>query len=165
MDFEASRLISPPNFGGGGGSCCPPMVVVALGEPGVPVICGAWGSSDACCALAGSTRSHTKAARLARATPLRGRKNSHFIASLRDIQTDTHRIPRHDEHCRAWASGHIRQRLFFGMDPGGARCFFARRRTEVCRSRSPGTQGIKQTGAAGLLGPIGDRPPAPVAVR
>jgi hypothetical protein len=32
-------LITPPNFGSGGGSCFPLIVVVALGEPGVPVIC------------------------------------------------------------------------------------------------------------------------------
>jgi hypothetical protein len=34
-------LITPPNVGSGGGSCLPVMVVVALGEPGVPVICWA----------------------------------------------------------------------------------------------------------------------------
>jgi hypothetical protein len=33
--------ITPPNFSGGGGSSFPLMVVVALGEPGVPVICWA----------------------------------------------------------------------------------------------------------------------------
>src|SRR5271157_6056053 len=32
-------LMTPPNFGGGGGSCFPSIVVVALGEPGVPVVC------------------------------------------------------------------------------------------------------------------------------
>jgi len=35
----ASSLITPPNCGGGGGSCFPSMVMVALGDPGVPVIC------------------------------------------------------------------------------------------------------------------------------
>ena len=39
FDCRASFLISPPNFAGGAGSCFPSMVVVALGEPGVPVIC------------------------------------------------------------------------------------------------------------------------------
>ena len=34
-------MITPPNFGSGGGSCLPSMVVVALGEPGVPVVCWA----------------------------------------------------------------------------------------------------------------------------
>src|SRR5271154_6725208 len=37
----ALSLITPPNFDGGGGSCLPSIVVVALGEPGVPVICWA----------------------------------------------------------------------------------------------------------------------------
>ena len=35
----ASSLITPPNLDGGAGSCFPSIVVVALGEPGVPVIC------------------------------------------------------------------------------------------------------------------------------
>src|SRR5262249_44284336 len=39
FDSLASSLITPPNFGGSGGSCLPSIVVVALGEPGVPVIC------------------------------------------------------------------------------------------------------------------------------
>src|SRR5437660_4624449 len=41
-------LITPPNFGGSGGSCLPSIVVVALGEPGVPVICwaNACGAND-----------------------------------------------------------------------------------------------------------------------
>src|SRR5207249_10267226 len=39
FDWRASFLITPPNFGSGGGSCLPLMVVVALGEPGVPVVC------------------------------------------------------------------------------------------------------------------------------
>src|SRR5450432_3575758 len=34
-------LITPPNFVGGGGSCLPSIVMVALGEPGVPLICWA----------------------------------------------------------------------------------------------------------------------------
>src|SRR5450631_1421674 len=39
--FESLALcwITPPNFSGGGGSCLPSMVIVALGEPGVPLIC------------------------------------------------------------------------------------------------------------------------------
>jgi hypothetical protein len=31
--------MTPPNSGGGAGSWLPGIVVVALGEPGVPVIC------------------------------------------------------------------------------------------------------------------------------
>src|SRR6266481_3560060 len=41
LESFASSLISPPNFGGSGGSCFPSSVIVALGEPGVPVICWA----------------------------------------------------------------------------------------------------------------------------
>ena len=33
--------MTPPNFGSGAGNCLLLMVVVALGEPGVPVICWA----------------------------------------------------------------------------------------------------------------------------
>src|SRR5205809_2858324 len=48
LESFASSLISPPNFGGSGGSCLPSSVIVALGEPGVPVICwaNAPGASD-----------------------------------------------------------------------------------------------------------------------
>ncbi len=42
LESAAVSLITPPNFGSGGGSCLPSMVMVALGEPGVPVICWAW---------------------------------------------------------------------------------------------------------------------------
>src|SRR4029453_2628175 len=42
FDCSAPSLITPPNVGSGGGSCFPLMVVVALGEPGVPVICWAY---------------------------------------------------------------------------------------------------------------------------
>src|SRR5690242_9727404 len=41
VDSGAVCLITPPNLGGGGGSCSPLIVLVALGEPGVPVICSA----------------------------------------------------------------------------------------------------------------------------
>src|SRR6201995_3163373 len=41
FDWSACKLISPPNFGGGGGRYFPSIVVVALGEPGVPVVCWA----------------------------------------------------------------------------------------------------------------------------
>ena len=41
LDWVALRLITPPNYGGWGGRYAPLMVVVALGEPGVPVICWA----------------------------------------------------------------------------------------------------------------------------
>src|SRR5213594_3720649 len=39
LDFKASFVITPPNFGSGAGSCFPLIVVVAPGEPGVPVVC------------------------------------------------------------------------------------------------------------------------------
>src|SRR5258707_8307292 len=39
LESLALSLITPANFGGGAGSCSPLMVVVALGEPGVPVVC------------------------------------------------------------------------------------------------------------------------------
>jgi hypothetical protein len=39
LESLASKLIVPPNFGGGGGRYLPSIVVVALGEPGVPVLC------------------------------------------------------------------------------------------------------------------------------
>src|SRR5262245_19378099 len=39
FDLIASRSIVPPNFCGGAVICAPSIVVVALGEPGVPVIC------------------------------------------------------------------------------------------------------------------------------
>ena len=41
LESLALSLITPPNGSGGGGSCFPSMVTVALGEPGVPVICWA----------------------------------------------------------------------------------------------------------------------------
>src|SRR6476620_9204278 len=39
LESLAVSLITPPNFGGSGGSCLPSSVIVALGVPGVPVIC------------------------------------------------------------------------------------------------------------------------------
>src|SRR6516165_3617359 len=54
VDCAALRSILPSNFCGGGGSWLPSMVVVALGEPGVPVIC---------CALA-ITTGNTSSAQL-----------------------------------------------------------------------------------------------------
>src|SRR5664279_913890 len=39
VDSEAFIFITPPNFGAGSGSRFPLMVIVALGEPGVPLIC------------------------------------------------------------------------------------------------------------------------------
>src|SRR5438034_7014940 len=47
FDSVAFSLITPPNFGSGGGSCLPLMVVVALGEPGVPVVCTCARAEDA----------------------------------------------------------------------------------------------------------------------
>src|ERR1700675_3307775 len=41
LESFASSLITPPNFGGSGGSSLPSSVIVALGVPGVPVICWA----------------------------------------------------------------------------------------------------------------------------
>src|ERR1700722_12476074 len=46
LESFAVSLITPPNFGGAGGSCFPSIVVVALGEPGVPVICCAFASNE-----------------------------------------------------------------------------------------------------------------------
>src|SRR5216110_1066873 len=54
FDSVAFSLIMPPNFGSGAGSCFPLMVVVALGEPGVPVVC--------ICALAKGATAMTAAA-------------------------------------------------------------------------------------------------------
>src|SRR4029450_12283169 len=47
LESVAVSLITPPNFGSGGGSCFPSMVVVALGEPGVPVVCNCAGAEGA----------------------------------------------------------------------------------------------------------------------
>ena len=41
VEFRASSLITPPNFGAGGGNCLPLIVVVAPGEPSLPVTCWA----------------------------------------------------------------------------------------------------------------------------
>src|SRR5450755_1890513 len=41
LESLALSLITPPNLVGGGGSCLPSIVIVALGEPGVPLICWA----------------------------------------------------------------------------------------------------------------------------
>src|SRR5574337_634512 len=41
LDCSAPCLITPPKAGSGAGSRVPGIVVVALGEPGVPVTCGA----------------------------------------------------------------------------------------------------------------------------
>src|SRR5215467_12533951 len=57
FDCAAFRLITPSNFCGGGGSCSPLIVVVAVGEPGVPVICPGLLLAAGCCAIArGNTR-------------------------------------------------------------------------------------------------------------
>src|SRR4029453_534835 len=52
LESTALSLITPPNFGSGGGSCLPSMVVVALGEPGVPVVCTCAGAEDAAAMMA-----------------------------------------------------------------------------------------------------------------
>ena len=49
MDWVALSLMTPLNLGGGAGSWLPGIVVVALGEPGVPVVC---------CAIAGVPAGH-----------------------------------------------------------------------------------------------------------
>ena len=41
LESAAVSLITPPNGIGGGGICFPSIATVALGEPGVPVICWA----------------------------------------------------------------------------------------------------------------------------
>src|SRR4029079_1163714 len=44
FESRALSLITPPNGIGGAGICFPSIVTVALGEPGVPVIC--WAAAD-----------------------------------------------------------------------------------------------------------------------
>src|SRR5436190_593797 len=39
LESKALSLMTPPNFIGGAGSCFPSIVIVALGAPGVPLIC------------------------------------------------------------------------------------------------------------------------------
>src|SRR6266436_3881723 len=39
LESVAASLITPPNGIGGGGICFPSIVIVALGSPGVPLIC------------------------------------------------------------------------------------------------------------------------------
>src|SRR6266481_4456056 len=41
LESKALSLITPPNGMGGGGICLPSIVTVALGAPGVPLICWA----------------------------------------------------------------------------------------------------------------------------
>src|SRR4029077_2876883 len=41
LESKALSLITPPKGSGGGGICFPSIVTVALGAPGVPVICWA----------------------------------------------------------------------------------------------------------------------------
>src|SRR5438034_7333290 len=49
FESVAASLITPPNGIGGGGICFPSMVTVALGEPGVPLIC--WGQAEGAAAI------------------------------------------------------------------------------------------------------------------
>src|ERR1700730_15254838 len=58
VESRALSLITPPNFSGGAGSCSPLMVVVALGEPGVPVIC--WASAGRATSIAAAAVSSNK---------------------------------------------------------------------------------------------------------
>src|SRR6188474_501464 len=53
LESFAEVSITPANFCGSGGSCRPSMVVVALGEPGVPAVCGREDDEDRACAFAG----------------------------------------------------------------------------------------------------------------
>ena len=53
FEFLASMLITPPNFGGGVGTYLPSTVVVAVGEPGVPVIC--WAGAEGAAAMMAAT--------------------------------------------------------------------------------------------------------------
>ena len=53
LESTAVSLITPPNFGSGGGICFPSIVMVALGEPGVPVIC--WAEADGVAAIKAAT--------------------------------------------------------------------------------------------------------------
>ena len=46
-------LITPPKFGGGFGTYLPSTVVVAVGEPGVPVIC--WAGAERAAAMMAAT--------------------------------------------------------------------------------------------------------------
>src|SRR5689334_15096636 len=61
VDSVAFSLITPPNFGSGGGSCFPSIVVVALGDPGVSVVC---------CAFAESADAQVRANRAKTTVPL-----------------------------------------------------------------------------------------------
>src|SRR5215467_10988517 len=83
LEFLASMLITPPKGGCGGGRYFPSIVVVALGEPGVPVIC---------CASAG-TRAATARFRAVivttivfmPGTPCDGRAGSSRIGGCRGV--------------------------------------------------------------------------------
>src|SRR5574338_167719 len=71
LDFSASSLMTPPNFGSGAGSCLLLMVVVALGEPSSPVTCWAWALPPAMTVkTAARVVSHLAAMRLDIASPL-----------------------------------------------------------------------------------------------
>src|SRR5262249_211297 len=75
FDCATFRLITPSNFSGGGGSCSPLIVVVAIGEPGVPVVCSAVPlAAGGCCATArGDTRPARKSFAQAIVIPPKGR--------------------------------------------------------------------------------------------
>src|SRR5882724_4813502 len=59
LDSKALSLITPPNFIGGAVICFPSSVTVALGSPGVPVIC--WAVADGTTNIAAAAVSSDKA--------------------------------------------------------------------------------------------------------
>src|SRR5262249_11374885 len=79
FDWLACRFITPPNFGGGGGRYFPSMVVVALGEPGVPVVCWAYATDPANASKA------QLASSLRAATPVKIRRLECIVVSQQGI--------------------------------------------------------------------------------
>src|SRR6516162_4865970 len=73
LDWVVLSLMTPPNLGGGAGSWLPGIVVVALGEPGVPVICCARAAPPGA-----SSRQATSADRTRGATP----KSDSFLGRI-----------------------------------------------------------------------------------
>src|SRR5262249_40082142 len=70
VEVNASRVITPPNGAGGFGRERPSRVVVALGDPGVPVIC--WAKEEDAVAL-------TMSVSMSAAPPYRAANNGMFI--------------------------------------------------------------------------------------
>src|SRR5882762_9451498 len=57
VESKALSLTTPPNFIGGAGICFPSIVTVALGAPGVPLIC--WAGAGRATNIAAATVSPT----------------------------------------------------------------------------------------------------------